>query len=101
MIRHARINHFTVAASCRANPGEWLPVGEYNSTQSAEGAGDYIRNAYVKTSTQTSAWVPAGAFETRHELTEYGARLEARYVGVSDTAAWTDALTVLPQGAAS
>jgi hypothetical protein len=99
MNRRTRINHFTVAAACRANPGVWQPVGEYNSSQSAEGAADYIRNAYVKTSSQRSAYSPAGSFETRQALTEFGARVEARYVGVSDDAAWVDAVAALVGGA--
>lgn len=101
MNRRNRVDHFAVAAACRANPGEWQPVGEYNSTQSAEGAASYIRTAYIKTSTRRSAYSPAGSFETRHALTELGARLEARYVGVSDDMAWADALAALTAGATS
>lgn len=100
MNRRTRINHFTVAAACRANPGVWQPVGEYNSSQSAEGAADYIRTAYVKTASQRSAYSPAGSFETRHALTEFGAQVEARYVGVSDDVAWSDAVAALAGGAA-
>ncbi|MEU1443037.1 hypothetical protein [Streptomyces mirabilis] len=100
MIRHARVDHFAVAASCRAKPGVWLPVGEYNSSQSAEGAIDYIRNATTKSPTQRSAWTPARSFEARHALTEFGARVEARYVGVSADAAWSDAVDALIGGAA-
>jgi|tagenome__1003787_1003787.scaffolds.fasta_scaffold20840903_4 hypothetical protein len=92
MTRRNHINHFAVAAACRANPGEWHPVGEYNSSQSAEGAIDYISNAYAKTSTQRSAYSPAGSFEARHELTEFGAQVEARYVGAGDDLLWADAV---------
>lgn len=101
MNRRNRIDHFAVAAACRATPGVWQPVGEYNSTQSAEGAASYIRSAYIKTSTQKSAYSPAGSFETRQALTEFGARVEARYVGVSDDTAWADALASLAEGAVS
>ncbi|WP_405673132.1 hypothetical protein [Streptomyces sp. NBC_01530] len=101
MNRRNRVDHFAVAAACRANPGVWQSVGEYNSTQSAEGACDYIRSAYVKTSAQRSAYSPAGSFETRHALTEFGARVEARYVGVSDDTAWADALASLTEEAVS
>lgn len=94
-MRRRKVNHSAVAAACRANPGVWQPVSEYNSSQSAEGAGDYIRTAYVKVSTQRSAYSPAGSFESRHTLTEYGARVEARYVGVSADAAWADAVAGL------
>ncbi|WP_020135125.1 hypothetical protein [Streptomyces sp. 351MFTsu5.1] len=100
MTRRNHINHFTVAAACRANPGVWQPVGEYNSSQSAEGAVDYISSAYVKTSTQRSAYTPAGSFEARYELTEFGARVEARFVGTGNDLAWADALAGLPKAVA-
>lgn len=92
-MRRHKVDHFAVAAACRANPGIWQPVGEYNSSQSAEGAGDYIRKAYTKKLSQRSAYSPAGSFESRHTLTEYGAWVEARYVGGND--AWADALAGL------
>lgn len=97
-MRRHKVDHFAVAAECRANPGVWQPVGEYNSSQSAEGAGDYIRNAYVKKVSQRSAYSPAGSFEARHVLTEFGALVEARYVGASDDVAWADALSALIGG---
>lgn len=74
-------NHFAVAALCRANPGKWQDVGEYNSSQSACGVAQWIRTAYVKGEGRRSAYTPAGSFEARRELTEFGARVEARYVG--------------------
>jgi hypothetical protein len=76
-----QVNHFTVADLCRANPGQWQDVGEYNSSQSAWGVANTIRRAYVKAEDRRCAWTPAGAFEARHELTEFGARVEARYMG--------------------
>ena len=100
MIRHGRVDHFAVAALCRATPGQWQPVGEYNSSQSADGAIHYIRNATTKRPAQRSAYTPAGSFETRRALTEFGARVEARYVGVSADAAWSDAVAALVGGAA-
>ena len=100
MMRRDRIDHFAVAAACRENPGVWQPVGEYNSSQSACGAADHIRNALAKRSGHRSAYLPAGSFEARHALTEFGARVEARYVGVSDDAAWSDAVAALIGGAA-
>lgn len=101
MIRTQRADHFAVAALCRAKPGEWQPVSEYNSTQSADGAAHYIRNATVTRSSTRSAYSPAGSFEARHALTELGARVEARYVGASDDDVWVDALAALPAGVAS
>lgn len=100
MLRYGRIDHFAVAALCRANPGEWKPVGEYNSTQSAYGAIGHIANAIIKSPGQRSAYSPAGSFEARQTLTEFGARVEARYVGVSDDVAWADAVAALVGGAA-
>jgi hypothetical protein len=100
MMRNARVDHFAVAAACRANPGEWQPVGEYNSTQSAYGAMGHISRAVVTTTSQQSAYTPAGSFEARQELTEFGARVEARFVGTADDAAWTDAVLALVGGAA-
>lgn len=99
MNRNQRVDHFAVAAACRANPGEWQPVGEYNSAQSADGAAGYVRNATISRSSLRSAYSPAGSFEARHELTEFGARVEARYVG--DDAAWADALAALSAEATS
>jgi hypothetical protein len=100
MIRHARVDHFAVAAACRAKPGQWQPVGEYNSTMSAYGAIGHIRNAKVKSPARRSAYTPAKSFEARHALTEFGARVEARYVGVSANAARSDAVDALIGGAA-
>lgn len=100
-MRRRKVDHFAVAAACRATPGVWQPVGEYNSSQSAEGAGDYIRKAYTKKSAQRSAYSPAGSFETRWALTEFGAQVEARYVGVSADAAWADAVGALAGAVAS
>jgi hypothetical protein len=93
-----QVNHFTLADLCRTNPGEWQDVNEYNSSQSACGVAATIRAAYVKGGDRRSAWVPAGAFQARHRLTEFGARVEARYVGVADDAAWADALAAVAGG---
>jgi len=95
MIRDGRVNHFAVADACRANPGAWQPVGEYNSSHSARGAAIYIRKACTGGSAQRSAYEPAGAFETRQALTEFGARVEARYIGTSNDTAWDDAVASL------
>lgn len=86
-MRHGRVDHSAAAALCRATPGQWQPVGEYNSTQSAYGTADDIRKASVRHPGQQSAYKPAGSFEARHALTEFGARVEARYVGVRTDAA--------------
>lgn len=99
-MRRRKVDHFAVAAVCRANPGVWQPVGEYNSMQSADAGANYIRTAYTKVPTQRSAYSPAGSFETRQTLTEYGARVEARYVGGNDDA-WVDTLAGLTKAVAA
>lgn len=80
-MKRSKIDHFAIAEACRAVPGEWQPVGEYSSTRSAKGALAYIGKAQKSRGMQMSAYYPAGAFEARFELTEMGARVEARYVG--------------------
>jgi hypothetical protein len=97
-MRTSRVNHFAVAAACQASPGEWLPVGEYNSGQSASGVVWSIRKA--RSAQKRSAYEPAGSFEARTAPTEFGVRVEARYVGVSADAAWADALASVTGGAA-
>lgn len=95
MRRRPNIDHKAVANACRNNPGVWQPVAEYNSGQSADGAVGYIRDATTKKTHHISPYAPAGAYEARRTLTEYGARVEARYVGSSDDAAWAGALSGL------
>ncbi|MFF8100083.1 hypothetical protein ACF07S_09960 [Streptomyces sp. NPDC016640] len=96
------MNHFAVAAACQASPGEWLPVGDYNSGQTAYGMVWGIRNARfgARSAQQRSAYDPAGSFEARAVQGEFGVRVEARYVGVSNDAAWADALASVVGGAA-
>lgn len=94
MRRRSNINHFEVADACRRTPGEWLPVGEYGSTQSADGVAWYIETAAAARSAR-SAYEPAGSFEARWTLTEFGAHVEARYVGLTADAAWNDAIAAL------
>ena len=91
-----RVDHLSVAARCRANPGQWQEVGEYNSAQSASGMVWAIHNARAwSTAAQAvSPYAPAGAFEATRELTEFGACVKARYVG-STNEAWNDALAAL------
>lgn len=94
-------DHFAVAALCRANPGEWQDVGEYNSMQAAARTVAAIETAYVHANRPNSgsAYSPAGTFEARSELTEFGARVETRYVG-SDDDTWADALAAVTGGEA-
>lgn len=83
MRRRPNIDHKAVANACRTNPGMWQPVAEYNSSQSADGAAGYIRYATTKKAHHLSPYAPAGAFEARRTLTEYGALVEARFVGTA------------------
>ena len=59
-------------------PGQWVLAGSYNSTQSANGAAHLIRTANAD---RMPPYRPAGAFQTRTELTDDGADLYVRYVG--------------------
>lgn len=93
-MKRPQTNHTAIAAACRANPGQWQTVGEYSSTQSAHGAARYIQTAITKNPKYTSPYAPAGAFEARHALTEFGAMVQARYVGDQDQA-WADAIAAL------
>jgi hypothetical protein len=97
-VKRKLTDHFAASARCRANPGQWQEVGEYNSTQSADRTAGAIRTAYVPPARKAeSPWVPAGAFETRQEFTERGVRVDARYVGDAD-AAWAEALAEVTGG---
>jgi hypothetical protein len=74
------ISHDKTAARLRSHPRMWMPVGEYRSSQSAEHMAWAVRTAYPWTRA-VSAYEPAGAYEARVRLTEFGAELVARYVG--------------------
>jgi hypothetical protein len=78
-MRRKQVDHAAVAAACRANPGQWQMVGHYGSGESADAIVRAIRGAFQKGA--RSAYAPAGAFEARRELTDNGARVDARYVG--------------------
>ncbi|MFJ2259518.1 hypothetical protein ACIOKD_14450 [Streptomyces sp. NPDC087844] len=82
MMRRNRVDHFAVASACRKQPGVWRPVGEYNSGMSADGTVGSICKASTAREASRSAYSPAGSFEARRVLTEFGARVEAGYIGV-------------------
>ncbi|WP_432041467.1 hypothetical protein [Streptomyces cadmiisoli] len=95
MSRKKQTDHRAVAAACRANPGTWQNVGEYSSSQVARNMANVIRKAYVSAGSACgAAYAPAGTFEATTVLTEFGARVEARYVGSDDA----DAVTTLTGG---
>ncbi|MGW0626497.1 hypothetical protein [Streptomyces sp. NPDC002758] len=94
------IDHKQAAANCRRQPGTWKVIGEYRSSTSADGTAYAIRAAYQHTAHLASPYAPAGAFEARTVLTQEGVNVIARYVGVSDDVAWSDAVAELIGGAA-
>jgi hypothetical protein len=87
MMRRNRVDHFAVASACRQQPGVWTPVGEYNSGMSAAGTVASISKATTAREASKSAYSPAGSFEARRVLTEFGARVEARYVADAEVSA--------------
>lgn len=98
--KRPRVNHQETADRLKANPHTWLIVGEYRSTISADGICRYIRTGAQRHSHRTpSPYQPAGAYEARMELTEFGVRVDARYVGTprKDTPVMNDATRVLGQ----
>lgn len=78
------VNHAATAAALRARPGTWLRVGEYGSSQSAESTANVIRTAFVKKDRSLSPYAPAGSFQARTRLTEFGSAVWACYVGPRD-----------------
>lgn len=75
-----RADHTAVVAALKAQPGVWLPVGEYRNRLSADDIARRIRCGYPFGShAYGTPYTPAGAFETRTQLTDDGTLLEARY----------------------
>ena len=72
-------NHALRADDCRRHPRMWIEIGTYNSTQSANSVARQIRIAE-----RLPYYSPAGAYETRVTLNDFGATVCARYTG--DTA---------------
>ncbi|HVK34056.1 MAG TPA: hypothetical protein VM428_00205 [Microlunatus sp.] len=72
-------NHELRADDCRRHPGVWIEIGPYSSGYSAKSTARHINHG-----TLSHHYAPAGAFETRVDLTDTGATLYARYIG--DTA---------------
>ena len=78
LARRPRADHQHAAQQARQMPRQWVLAGSYNSTQSASGAAFLIRTADHD---RMPPYRPAGAFQTRTELTEDGADLYVRYIG--------------------
>lgn len=79
LVKRPAVDHTASAATLRSTPGKWMFLGEYQSSTGADYAAYCIRTAYAKG--RLSAYRPAGSFEARTELTEFGADLWACYVG--------------------
>jgi len=82
LVKRPHVDHPATAARLRTCAGVWQAVGEYRSTSSSEGIVRYIRSGRQRQSHRSpSPYAPAGAFEARSSLTEFGVLVEARYVG--------------------
>lgn len=77
--RRPRVNHADAAARARRRPHRWVVVGEYRSSQSAEGVVSDIHTAGSRLG-RVSEYRPAGAYQARTRLTEYGCEVLVRYV---------------------
>ncbi|MFC8435182.1 hypothetical protein [Streptomyces sp. NPDC057253] len=98
-MKRKNVDHVMVASLCRANPGAWQEVGEYSSGESAASIVRAIQQG--RGLRVFVAYSPAGAFEARRELTDNGARVEARFVGepITDVESAVDLLGALPMPA--
>jgi hypothetical protein len=75
-----RVNHAAAVAALKAQPGVWLPVGEYRNRLSADDIARRIRLGYPFGShSYGTPYTPTGAYETRTRLTDDGTLVEARY----------------------
>ncbi|MFE4420365.1 hypothetical protein [Streptomyces sp. NPDC056817] len=77
-----QVDHRDAVERLRAEPGAWLPVGEYRSQGSADAAVKAIRTGqwpHNRPSPYT-----AGEFEADTELSEFGVRVLARYLGTAE-----------------
>lgn len=76
----ARVNHQEKAAQMRSVPGVWVEVNTYSVTSTARGFAHRIEQGVYE-----GRWYsPAGAFETKTELAEFGTKVFGRYKGESD-----------------
>ena len=80
--KRPRVDHQATVARLQANPGVWLPVGDYRSSGSARSLLHRIRTGWpIGTAAYGTPYLPAGAYEARTELVEDGTRVHARYIG--------------------
>ncbi|MEV6791306.1 hypothetical protein AB0M87_04740 [Streptomyces sp. NPDC051320] len=70
-----QVDHREIAALATQLPGTWVLAGSYGSNYGAKAVA--LR---VRTADYSRAYLPAGAYEARTELTEEGADLYVRRV---------------------
>lgn len=70
-----RADHRHAADQARQMPGQWVLAGTYASSASAGAAAIQVR-----TGEKVPAYRPAGAYESRTELTQDGADLWVRFL---------------------
>lgn len=75
-------DHVQVAATAKAQPGEWTLVADYKSTGTAHHTASYIRTGY-----RLPAYRPAGSFEAKHVRTDIGTAVYVRFVGSTEAVA--------------
>lgn len=81
-VKRRYVDHTKAAARLRAHPRMWLPVGEYRARTTADGIARAIRNGVPLSRTAgSSPYAPAGSFDARMDLTEFGVQVIARYIG--------------------
>lgn len=73
-----RADHQHAAAMARQLPGMWVLAGSYASSHSADGAARHVR-----TGDRVPAYLPAGSFAARVQLTDDGADLWVRYTATT------------------
>lgn len=78
-LRRSWVNHSLIADRLRAHARTWIPVNEYRTRASADSTAKGIRTG--RWSRNQESPYKAGEFEARTELTEFGVRVVARYVG--------------------
>ncbi|MEU1596162.1 hypothetical protein ABZ468_25715 [Streptomyces sp. NPDC005708] len=75
-VNNARTDHRHAADQARQLPDQWVLAGTYGSTASAKSAARMVRAGDDK----LPFYRPAGAFDTRTELTQDGTDLFVRYL---------------------
>ncbi|HEY6116154.1 MAG TPA: hypothetical protein VI172_09370 [Candidatus Dormibacteraeota bacterium] len=78
----ARVDHQHAADQARQMPGQWVLAGTYGSRASAQSAA-----LQVRTGDRAPAYLPAGTFAARTEVTQDGADLWVRYAPRNERAA--------------